>query len=87
MNEVKDKNTIYKLYEFYKNEYMKPTEKYKDLLSEFNNLRDKTKEMMTVEEVSKLFETYNMLLTEQSKQYFMDGFSLGVKLIVEGLNF
>lgn len=90
MKEYTDRKMICKLYEFYKNEYMKPSENCQVLLSEFNKLRDKANEVMTVEKteyVNKLFETYNVLVSEQNKQYFIDGFSLGVKLIIEGLNF
>lgn len=89
MNELKEKNVILQLYEFYNNYGIKHSKEYEILLHEFNEMRDKTNKMLTKEqeqEIDKLFELFNKVIGEANKQNFIETISLGIKLVVEALS-
>ena len=88
MEKLNDKQTILKLYEFYRDYLRENTEEYTEILQQLNTQRHELDKIITEEQknsIDKFAELYGMLSGEENKLYFMGGFSLATKLIVEGL--
>ena len=88
MKELRDKKTILKLYEHNLNYYSEYTEQYKETLKEFNIKRDEVEMLLTIEQREKLMEVFEIrgkMEGELERQRFIEGFSMAVKVIFEGL--
>lgn len=88
MNNLKDKKTILKMFEFYRNYLGETTDEYKEMLKNFNLMKENFTNALIEEqkeELDKLFEYSGMITSEENKEYFIGGYSLATKLIVEGL--
>ena len=88
LKDLKNKKMILELYRYNINYHSEYTDEYKKILKEFNQKRDEIDKILTIEQkeiLEELFEMRGKLEGELEKQRFIEGFSMAVKVIFEGL--
>jgi len=89
MNEYRNRNTILKLYELYKNYLFIQTKERIRLINELQRLKEMSKEIETPIEqrqhIDKMFKIQRLLIEEDNKQYFIGGFLLVIRLMLGGI--